>query len=80
MQTNPPGQSEALPPLVLERLAYERFLAAWEQGAFTGQRLGQAFYNHFRLHAMDDQLLLGDLYDCDGTRALKRIAQLFSLV
>jgi hypothetical protein len=41
--------------LEIESAAYEHFLSLWELGKFEGQRLGQAFYNHFRLHRLSDQ-------------------------
>ena len=40
---------ESMPRLEIERVAYQEFLTLWERGTFDNQRLGQAFYNHFRL-------------------------------
>lgn len=38
--------------LELERARYEEFKALHTQGDFGNQRLGQAFYNHFKLHKL----------------------------
>jgi len=44
--------------LQIERAAYEEFICLWSQGSFEHQRLGQAFYNHFKLHKLTDQARL----------------------
>ncbi|WP_317850697.1 MULTISPECIES: hypothetical protein [unclassified Pseudomonas] len=46
---------------------------------FENQRLGQAFYNHFRLHCSGDQALLHRLYASDGKKALSAIADIFHI-
>ncbi len=63
----------------IERAAYDEFLELWDRGAFENQRLGQAFYNHFRLHRLSEQRLLHDLYESDGKKALSAIAVIFEL-
>ena len=61
----------------IERAAYDEFLELWEKGNFESQRLGQAFYNHFRLHRLSDQTLLQGLYESDGKKAHRAIAEIF---
>ncbi|WP_248732819.1 hypothetical protein [Pseudomonas sp. MWU13-2517] len=63
--------------LLIERAAYDEFIGLWGQGNFKHQRLGQAFYNHFRLHKLNDQDSLRKLYEADGERALGLILHLF---
>jgi hypothetical protein len=65
--------------LEIERAAYDEFLGLWERGTFDNQRLGQAFYNHFRLHRLSDQALLQGLYESDGKKALSAIADTFHI-
>lgn len=64
--------------LVLEKNAYEDFHAMHRTGSFSGQRLGQAFYNHFELHRLSDQQRLAGLYEADGKSALKIIERVFT--
>lgn len=52
-------------------------MALWEQGAFEQQRLGQAFYNHFRLHALTDQASLHQLYEASEREAIRLISSQF---
>jgi len=63
----------------IERAAYEEFEQLWHQGAFDQQRLGQAFYNHFRLHKLTNQDPLYELYEAKGEKALRLISQLFTI-
>ncbi len=63
----------------IEKAAYEEFLELWDKNKFEDQRLGQAFYNHFRLHKLNDQLLLQGLYESDGKKALSKIAGIFQI-
>lgn len=65
--------------LVIERAAYDDFIALWELGTFDTQRLGQAFYNHFRLHRVSDKRLVDGIYEHDGEEALAAIAGLFDI-
>lgn len=64
-------------PLEIESASYEEFLDLWEQGAFDQQRLGQAFYNHFRLHRLTDQTVLQGLYEADAEKAGAVISRVF---
>ena len=63
----------------IERAAYDHFLGLWDKGHFESQRLGQAFYNHFCLHRLSDQILLQGLYESGGKKALGVIAGLFHI-
>ena len=63
----------------IEKATYDEFLALWEAGTFEGLRLGQAFYNHMRLHRLNDQAMLQGLYEADGSKALKAIAGIFHI-
>lgn len=63
----------------IESAAYDEFLELWDRGAFENHRLGQAFYNHFRLHRLRDQRLLHSLYESDGKKALNAIAEIFQI-
>jgi hypothetical protein len=70
---------ESMPRLEIERVAYQEFLTLWERGTFDNQRLGQAFYNHFRLHRLSDQTRLFGLYETDGDKAMTTISRLFQI-
>lgn len=59
--------------------AYEEFVRLWSQGSFKHQRLGQAFYNHFNLNKLTDQVGLHNLYEGDGVKASRLISRLFHL-
>lgn len=63
--------------LEIERARHDEFQALWERGQFGGQRLGQAFYNHFHLHKLSDQSVLQGLYEADGEKAGALIARVF---
>lgn len=63
--------------LQLEKRAYHEFLKLWRADKLRGQRLGQAFYNHFRLHRLVDQDQLRGLFNKDGDEAHKIIGQVF---
>lgn len=63
----------------IEAARYKEFQGLWANGSFGQQRLGQAFYNHFKLHAMADQTGLNALYEANSDQANMMIAQLFSI-
>jgi hypothetical protein len=65
--------------LEIESAVYDEFLDLWDQGIFKEQRLGQAFYNHFRLHHLSDQTALYNLYEAEGEKALVAISRLFRI-
>ena len=62
----------------IEKKAFEIFLHKYKNGKFAGQRLGQAFYNHFKLDRVSDQEALLNLYQKDGEEALNLIKKIFS--
>ena len=65
--------------LEIESAAYEEFLKLWHQGVFENQRLGQAFYNYFRLHSLTDQASLYGLYEANGEKAMAIISRFFEI-
>ncbi|KAF2410925.1 hypothetical protein SAMN04490179_2783 [Pseudomonas antarctica] len=67
------------PKLEIEGTAYDDFLNRWNQGAFEQQRLGQAFYNHFQLHTLNDQASICALHGSDGEKAKAAILRLFEI-
>lgn len=63
----------------IEPEEYQRFLRDFYQGEkFKGQRLGQAFWNHYKLQKVADQESLGNLYELDGQQALDKIRAIFN--
>jgi hypothetical protein len=58
----------------------ELLLQMNEDGKFDGQRVGQAFYNHFNLHKLSDQSQLQNLYERDGQTAWDIIYNLFDFM
>lgn len=63
--------------LEIEKASHEDFKRAWRQGLYAGQRYGQAFYTHFKLHRLSDQERLRGLYEKDGTDAHSVIGRVF---
>ncbi len=61
----------------LERREYNEFSELWFSGQLTHLRYGQAFYNHFNLHKVNNQKQFGDLYELDGEEARRAIHQIF---
>ena len=55
------------------------FFRMFGEGSFKGQRLGQAFYNHFKLYRVANQGNLCRLYESDGDKARGLIHQLFDI-
>lgn len=51
------------------------FYRDFNNGLYPHQRLGQAFFNHFKLHKMNDNHL-SNLYELDGDRARDMIASM----
>jgi hypothetical protein len=70
---------DSTPGLEIEVAAYDDFFGLWNRGMFEKQRLGQAFYNYFRLHRLTDQASLFGLYEADGEKALITISRLFQI-
>ena len=63
----------------IERRKYQQFFADFHAGRFGRQRLGQAFYNEFNLHRINDQASLFNLHAKDGDHAVKLIVQIFDI-
>ncbi|AOS37828.1 MULTISPECIES: hypothetical protein [Pseudomonas] len=67
------------PKLEIECATYNDFLSLWDQGTFDRQRFGQAFYNYFQLHKLDDQSYLSGLHEADGKKARAVISRVFEI-
>ena len=64
--------------LQIEKFEFERFMKIFTKGKeFRGQRLGQAFYNHFNLHKLSNQERLNNIYAKDGPHAIACINAVF---
>lgn len=63
--------------LSLESAEYSTFKKKFKDGEFKGQRLGQAFYNHFELHKVSNQEQFNDLYELDDVEAVVMINLIF---
>jgi hypothetical protein len=62
----------------IEQQKLDEFYRLFDQGRFSGQRLGQAFYNHFELNKMtQNRPQLDRLYQLDGQVAKNHITMLF---
>lgn len=62
----------------IEQRKFDNFMADFKKGKFGTQRLGQAFYNEFNLHKIDDQASLNNLYAKDGEHAVNSIKEIFT--
>lgn len=60
----------------ISKTLYDEFRKDWNTGKYAGQRLGQAFFNHFSLHKVDkkDDPFLDRLYNADGSLAQSMIS------
>lgn len=63
--------------LQLEEKAFKDFMQKFKKGKFGTQRLGQAFYNHFKLHRLVDQQQLHNIRAKDGDYAVRSIRSIF---
>ncbi len=64
--------------LQLELRAYQDFQKKFKEGKFKGQRFGQAFYDHFKMHrVVRDKDALDLIYTQDGDAAKASIKELF---
>lgn len=61
----------------IEAKKYIDFKRMFRNGEFPNQRLGQAFYNHFELHKINNQESLHGLYELDNDMAIVLINTLF---
>ena len=62
----------------IEKKEFDNFMKKHKNGKFGSQRLGQSFFNHFKLHRINDQTSLHNLYAKDGDQAMNLIKQLFN--
>lgn len=64
----------------LEKLAVDLFLHTYQNSnKYRGQRLGQAFYDHFKLGKMNHGPEFNTLYNKHGEEATKLIYSLFDI-
>ena len=63
--------------LHLEEKAFKDFMNKFKKGKFGTQRLGQAFYDHFKLYRLVDQQKLQNIYAKDGEHAVNCIKSVF---
>ena len=63
--------------LKLKRSVYQDFMKQWGAGNFQGQRLGLAFYEHFRFERLTNQSQLHGLKELDGEAAKAVISRVF---
>jgi hypothetical protein len=65
----------------LDKARYQEFQRLYKAGRFSGQRVGQAFFNHFNLHiCTQNKPQLDRLYLLDGEVARQQIELLFEIV
>lgn len=62
----------------IEQRKFDEFMRKFKEGKFGSQRLGQAFYNEFNLHKIDDQASLNNLYAKDADHAVNSIKEIFT--
>lgn len=65
--------------LCIEKRQYEMFLDRFNKKLLGTQRLGQAFYDHFKLDKLTDQKQLANIYAKDGEHAKASILAIFDL-
>lgn len=65
--------------LSIEKRAYEKFLEKFKNSSMGTQRLGQAFYDYFKLDRLSNQEQLLNLYAKDGEHAKRCILTVFDL-
>ena len=66
--------------LQIEKRKYELFMKDFKKGKFGGQRLGQAFYDYFKLDRLSNQQQLNNVYEKDGEHAARCIETVFEFV
>lgn len=59
--------------ICIESCKFEKFLADFKKGKFGTQRLGQAFYNEWKLERVSDQSSLNNIWAKDGEHAIRAI-------
>jgi hypothetical protein len=63
--------------ITLEHRQFAIFTHKFNDGKFGTQRLGQAFYDYFKLDKLSNQAALKNLYAKDGKQAANLIMELF---
>lgn len=64
----------------IEKKEFDEFLLKYRHGRkYRGQRLGQAFYDHFKLSKMDQSPALSKIYEAYGDNALALIHETFNI-
>jgi hypothetical protein len=63
--------------LTIEKRMFEVFMDKYRFGKFGNQRLGQAFYDYFKLSRLENQKSLKNIYEKDGKHALNSIREIF---
>lgn len=63
--------------LCIEKRRYEIFLQKFKKELEGKQRLGQAFYDYFKLDRLKDQNKLANIYAKDGEQAKAAILAIF---
>ena len=63
--------------LSIEDRAFKDFMEKFKKGKYGTQRLGQAFYDEFKLHRLANQEQLQNIYTKDGEHARRSICTIF---
>lgn len=63
--------------LSIEHRAFKDFMEKFKKGKYGTQRLGQAFYDEFKLHRLSNQEQLQNIYAKDGEHARRSICAIF---
>jgi len=63
--------------LTIEKRKFEIFMGKYRLGKFGNQRLGQAFYDYFKLDRLKNQKSLNNIYAKDGQHALNSVYEMF---
>jgi hypothetical protein len=59
--------------ITIKKRAFDKFVKKFKEGEYGTQRLGQAFYNEFKLDKLSNQTQLNNIYAKDGEHALSSI-------
>lgn len=65
--------------LTIEKASYAIFCEKFDKGEFGTQRLGQAFYDYYKLHRLSDQSQVEKIYVRDHKEAKDLIDGLFDM-
>ncbi len=72
--TNPKGK------LCIEKKQYELFLEKFNKTNLGKERLGESFYNYFKLDKLTDQDTLCSIFAKDGEQAKANILAVFDII